>query len=195
MSVVNTRYTPDELDGHRHHYGEDHVEAEAAESLAPAEPDREKHRREHARTDQLIGPDPQDLAREQVLQIFAAVRVVGKQQDLRRGRQHEEDPDQGLLHLGPPALGPGEQQRARKRGGHGSDLRGPARELMTERVGRDDSKRGDLCDREIDEHDSALQDLLSERHVRQHDQEAGDERRPQDAEVDGEIAHLRHRQQ
>ena len=61
---------------------------------------------------------------------------------------------------------------------------------MAKRVCRDYAKRGHLCDREIDEHDPALQYLLPERNVRQHYQEAGDQRRPQDAQVDCEVAHF-----
>ena len=118
------------------------------------------------------------------------MRVVGEQQDLRRGRQHEQDADQRFLHLGPPALGPGEQQRAAQRRGHGGELRRPARQLVAERVRRDHAERGDLRDREVDEHDAALQHLLPERHVREHYQQAGEQRRPQDAQVDCEVAHF-----
>ena len=58
------------------------------------------------------------------------------------------------------------------------------------RVRRDHAERRDLRDREIDEHDAAPQHLLAERHVRQRDEDAGDERRPQDAEGAGEVVHL-----
>ena len=49
---------------------------------------------------------------------------------------------------------------------------------------------GDLRDREIDEHDAAIQHLDAERHMRRGHEQAGDERRPKDAEIDRRRVHL-----
>ena len=127
---------------------------------------------------------------QQVLEVFAAVRIVGQQQDLRRGRQHEQDADQRLLHLGTLAFGPGEQQRAGQRGGGGRESARPTLRWVVRSGSRDDAERRHLRDGEIDEHDAAGQHLLSQRHVRDRHQHAGDQRRPQDAEVGGQRVHL-----
>ncbi len=54
----------------------------------------------------------------------------------------------------------------------------------------DHAEARDLRDGEVDEHDAAPQHLLPERHVRQDDEDAGHEGRPQDADVPGEIVHF-----
>jgi len=57
-------------------------------------------------------------------------------------------------------------------------------------VRHDDAERRDLRDREIDEHDAAPEHLLPERHVRDRDEDAGDQRRPQDVEIRERVVHL-----
>ncbi len=57
-------------------------------------------------------------------------------------------------------------------------------------MGGDDAESGNLRDGEVDEHDAAPEHLLPERHVRQEDQDAGHEGRPQDADVSAEVAHF-----
>ena len=59
-----------------------------------------------------------------------------------------------------------------------------------ERVRGDDAEARDLRDGQVDEHDPARQHLHAERHVRQHDQEPGDQRRQQDAEFVVQQAHF-----
>ena len=156
----------------------------------PPCPHGEEDRRQDRGTHELLHGHPQDLAREQVLELLAAVRIVREQQDLCRGGEHEQHADQRLLHLRALALRPGEQQRAEQRGRDRGDLRHPAVKLQPGGFRRDHAERGNLCDREIDEHDATPQHLLAERHVRQRDEDAGDERRPQDAEGAGEVVHL-----
>ena len=56
---------------------------------------------------------PQDLADQQVLQMLAAVRVAGQQQDAGAGREDEHHADQRLLLLRRAPLGPGQQQARR----------------------------------------------------------------------------------
>ena len=183
-----------ELHRRRHDDGEQHVEADAADALAPFEPDQREDGRQHRGADQLTRRHPEDLTRQQVLEVLAAVRIVGEQQDLRGRCEHEQDADQRLLHFGALALGPGEQQRAGQCGGARRRLRAPAFDGQLEAVGRDHAETGDLRDREVDEHDAARQHLLSERHMRNRHQHAGDQRRPQDAEIGEHRVHL-HRQQ
>ena len=133
--------------------------------------------------DELPRRDPQNLAGEQILEILAAVRIVGEQQDLRGRGEHEQHPDQRFLRLGALALGPGEEQRAHQRGGGCGDLRDPAARAEAGDVRGDHAEARHLCDREVDEHDPAREHLLPERHVRQHDENAGNEGRPQDAQI------------
>ena len=47
----------------------------------------------------------------------------------------------------------------------------------------DDPEAGHLRDGQVDEHDAARKHLLTERHVRENHQEAGNERRPQNAQL------------
>ena len=63
------------------------------------------------------------------------------------------------------------------------DLHRGALRLPAEAVGEDHAEPGDLRHREVDEHDAALEHLHAERHVRRGHEQAGDERRPQDAEA------------
>ena len=87
-------------------------------------------------------------------------------------------------------LGPGQQQRAGQRRGARRELRAPPFDRQLETVGRDHAEPRHLRDGEVDEHDAAGQHLLSQRHVRNRHQHAGDQRRPQDAEVSEQSVHL-----
>src|SRR5262249_21590897 len=55
---------------------------------------------------------------------------------------------------------------------------------------RDDSEPCNLRDGQIDEDDAARQHLLTKWHVREHDQDAGHERRPQYAQLRLHAAHF-----
>ena len=112
--------------------------------------------------------------------------IVGEQQDLRGRRQHEQHADQRLLHFRPLALGPGQQQRGQQRRAYRRDLGHPALQFQPKIMRGDHADTGHLRDGEVDEDDTAGQHLLTERHMRgQHDQ-AGKQRRPQDAEILGQ---------
>ena len=80
-------------------------------------------------------------------------------------------------------LGPCQEHRARERGGAGRRLRGPALDRQAEAARRDHAESRDLRDRKVDEHDAARKHLLAERHVRDHDEDARDQRRPENAEI------------
>ncbi len=127
---------------------------------------------------ELLRSHPENLAGEQILQVLAPVRVVGENQQLRRRSQHEQNANERFLHFRPLALGPGEQQRTGKSCGGGRHLRRPAAVSQTKSVGGDDAQARDLRDRKVDEHDPAREHLLSQRNMRQHDQETRDERGP-----------------
>ena len=71
-----------------------------------------------------------------------------------------------------------------------ASLRAPPFDGQIEAVGRDHAETRDLRDGQIDEHDAARQHLLSERHMRDRDQHARDQRRPQDAEVGEQRVHF-----
>ncbi len=122
---------------------------------------------------------PQDLAHEQIAQVFAAVHVACEQQDASGRSQHEGDADHRLLHLGPDALGPGQQQRPGERCRERRDLDRDALRLEPELVGEQHATAGDLRNGEIDEDDATRQHLRSERHMRRGHENAGDKRRQQ----------------
>ena len=65
------------------------------------------------------------------------------------------------------------------------DLHRPALRLEAQRIGRDDTDAGDLRDRQVDEHDAALQYLRAQRHMRGQHQQAGQQRRQQDVPIEG----------
>ena len=67
----------DELHGRGHDEREQHVEADAADALAPLEPHQREHRGQHGGANQLVGRHPQDLPGQQVLEVLAAMRIVG----------------------------------------------------------------------------------------------------------------------
>jgi hypothetical protein len=93
-------------------------------------------------------------------------------------------PITGFLHLRPVLLGPGEEQRAGERRGERRRLHAQPVRLEAEPVGEDHAQPRDLRHREIDEDDAAREHLDAERRVRRDDQQPGDERRPENAEVE-----------
>jgi len=63
-------------------------------------------------------------------------------------------------------------------------LRAEPLRIEIEQAGDDHAERGDLRQREIDEHDAAAQDLHPERHVRDQHQHAGDQGWRDDRQVE-----------
>jgi len=141
--------------------------------LACAEPQRQHQRGQHRHAQQLLRRDPQDLPDQQVLQMLAAVRVAGEQQQASARRQHEQHADQRLLDLRPAALGPGQHQGSEQRRRQRRHLNRPALRLEPHRVRRNDANSGDLRDRQVDENDPAIEHLGAQRHVRGQHQQPG----------------------
>ena len=104
-------------------------------------------------------------------------------------REDEHHADQRLLLLRRAPLGPGQQPRAEQGRRDGRGLHGDAALGQAERVGGDHAEPGDLRDREVDEDDAAVEHLHAERHVRREHQQAGDERRAEDAPVERAPVH------
>ena len=142
-----------------------------------AEPEREHAGVDAARRSELSRLHPQDLADQQIAQMLAAVHIAREQQHAAGRGEHEHDADDRLLHVGPAALGPRQQQRAGERGGECGDLHRDAPGVETEAIGEDDAAAGDLRDREVDEHDAAREHLRAERHVRRGHEQAGERAR------------------
>ena len=134
---------------------------------------------------QRIWPD------EQVLQVLAAVRVVREQQDLRRRRRARTG-----CRSAPPAP---RAASSRSRSG-ATRPRAPRRRPRPARVQPSIGKPKPLAAITPSPATCAIarsmntmpraQHLLAERHVRDHDQEARDQRRPEDAEIGAEKVHL-----
>ena len=156
----------DELHRRRHRQGEQQVEAEAPDALARAEPQPEHDDAEHRHGHDLGRRDPQDLADEQVLEVLAALRVVGEQQQRAGRREHEQRADQRLLEFRPVAVGPRQQPGAADRRDGGRDLHAPPAFVDAVPLREDHAERGDLRDRQVDEDDAAREHLLAQRHVR-----------------------------
>src|SRR5581483_2460078 len=102
----------------------------------------------------------------------------------------EHDADDRFLDLRPAPLGPGEERCREKRRAERRYLHRVARRWPAEVVGSDDAERGDLRDGKVDEDDAPLEHLHAERDVRRGDEQARDERGPQDAELGGTDAHF-----
>jgi hypothetical protein len=96
-------------------------------------------------------------------------------------RGEDEDDADLRLHLGPLALGPGQQpgQTAASAANAGRGLHPPAAGLDVHQAGDDDAEAGDLRDREVDEDDARLRDADAERTLRREHEQAGEERRQQ----------------
>ncbi len=116
--------------------------------------------------------------------MLAAVHVAREQQHAAGRTEDEHHADHRFLHLGPDALGPGQEQRAAERRGQRGDLHGDAFGLEAEAVGEQHAAAGDLRDRQIDEHDAARQHLHAQRHVGRGHQQSGSERRQEDRQLD-----------
>jgi hypothetical protein len=123
--------------------------------------------------------------------MLGAVRVVGEQDQLGAGGEDEHDADHRLLQLAHPALAPQEERGRRQRRRNRADLHRPAVRFPAHRVRGDHPEPRDLSDRQIDEHDAALQHELSQRHVRRQHQNPGEERGKQDRQLN--VRHARHR--
>ena len=116
--------------------------------------------------------------------MLAALRITGQQQDAGAGCEDEQHADQRFLLLRSAALGPGQQQSAEQRRADGSSLhRHPARGQPERHCG-DHAQAGDLRDRQVDKDDAALEHLRTERHVGGQHQQPGEQRRPEDADIE-----------
>ncbi len=131
----------------------------------------------------------QDLADEQVAQLFAAARVVREQQQAAGRRQHERHADDRFLRLAEAMIGPRQQQAAGERRRECRHLRRDAVRLEAERARADHAEPRHLRDREVDEDDAAAQNLAPERHVGREHERAGDEAGPDDREAGPVEAH------
>jgi hypothetical protein len=161
------------------------VEAEAAKALRQARAQADQHQRRHQREPAQLRPiDPEDLAHQQVLQVFAAVRVAGQHQDARAGGEHERHADQRLLLRAGAPLGPRQQRGPGERCRHRGRLHRSPVVGKTECIGDDHAQPRHLRHREVDEHDAAVEHLRAERHVRGQHQQPGDERQPEDRPVE-----------
>ncbi len=116
--------------------------------------------------------------------MLATVRVVRQQQDARARCQHEQHADQRLLLLRHAVFGPGEQRGAEQRGTDRRRLHHQPLRAEPHGVGRDHAQARDLRDRQIDEHDAAVEHLPAQRHVRGQHQQPGEERQTEDREVE-----------
>ena len=119
--------------------------------------------------------------------MFAAVRIVGQQQDAGAGGEDEQQADQRLLDLRPAPTAPGQQQRGGAGGGRRRRLGGDVEAAVAAPLGQaggDDAQRRHLGDGQVDEDDALAQHLAAERHVGRQHQQAGGERHQQQTPVD-----------
>ena len=116
------------------------------------------------------------------------MRVASEQQDAAGRRKNEQDANQWFLDARPALFGPAQAHGGHQRGTRGDDLDLIALGIPLQRVGRNNAQPGDLCDRQVNEDDAALQHLLTQRHVRAQHQQARGECRPDNGPVD-EVRH------
>ncbi len=131
---------------------------------------------------------PQYLPHQQVLQIFAAMRVAGEQQDAERCGQHEHRPNDGFLDFRPAFLGPGQEQRTEQGSRQRGNLHGDALRFPTEEVGCNDADPGNLRNGDVDEYDAPVQHLDSQWSMGCGNQQARDQCGEQEAEL--EVGHV-----
>src|SRR4029079_17365336 len=81
------------------------------------------------------------------------------------------------------------QKRTTQRGGQRGDLHRDALGLEADLIGNEYAAARDLRDGEVDEHDAAREHLRAERNVCRGDEQAGDQRREHDREVDWRRGH------
>ncbi len=118
------------------------------------------------------------------------MRIVREQQNLRGGGEHEQHANERFLRFRSLALRPREQQCTEQCRDDGRNLCGPAFRTETHRVCGDYAEPGHLRNREIDEYDAAREHLLTQWHMREDDEQARDERGPENAHLSGDITHF-----
>jgi hypothetical protein len=180
--------------GKRHRAGHDHAEAgvehelgEPRSALRQPRPEDPVQRadREIERDDgsELARAGGEDIAGENLLEVFRALRRTVDEQDRRRRGDHVDDADQRLLRN---TLRPGGRERKEECGkkceGERIEMGCAPLHRMTEHEGHGRAERGDLRQGQIDEDDVSRQHLDAEIGVDADQAQRHEKWRPQQCE-------------
>ena len=118
--------------------------------------------------------DPADrtvVSDQQILQILAGPEVAGQEKNCGTGRDNECRTDDRFLDLRPAAFTSVQQHGTRQCRRIRHHLHGNHAFIQVHHVSRDHTQPGNLCNREVDEDNAALQHFAPQRHMgRQHQQ-------------------------